>query len=180
MPKTPYWSGVELPDDLKSEVHAAQLPSLDGGPKNPAIADWLNHHRLEEALGQSHDADASGCCHSGLWLLAGELERAHEICQGIDTIDGSFWHGIMHRREQDFGNAEYWMRRVGEHPIHKAIGDAQSELDPSLSASRWDAFAFIQQCREAVVSNQLALCREIAWIEWQFLFAHNFRQAWGV
>jgi hypothetical protein len=53
---------------------------------------------------------------AGLWLYVDQLDRSHEISQTIDDATGSFWHGIMHRREADFGNSHYWFRRVGKHP----------------------------------------------------------------
>ena len=58
---------------------------------------------------------------SALWLYIDELDRSHRISQGIDTPTGSFWHGIMHRREGDFGNSHYWFRNTGEHPAMEAI-----------------------------------------------------------
>ena len=54
---------------------------------------------------------------SGLWLLHGYLDQSHTLSQEIHTPTGSYWHGIMHRREPDFPNAKYWFRRVGTHPI---------------------------------------------------------------
>src|SRR5208282_628117 len=33
------------------------------------------------------------------------LEASHVLAQSVDTSDGAFVHGIMHRREPDYGNA---------------------------------------------------------------------------
>jgi hypothetical protein len=72
---------------------------------------------------------------SALWLYVDELDRSHTISQGIDDATGSFWHGIMHRREGDFSNSHYWFRKVGEHPAmalvdgydaHQMIDDVES------------------------------------------------------
>src|SRR5262245_28695382 len=61
---------------------------------------------------------------SGLYLYFSCLDEAHEIAQAVETPEGSFWHGIMHRQEPDPGNASYWFRQVGLHPIFPALRDA--------------------------------------------------------
>src|SRR5512132_3678170 len=38
---------------------------------------------------------------AGLYLYFSCLDEAHEIAQPIDTPEGSYWHGIMHRQEPD-------------------------------------------------------------------------------
>jgi len=60
---------------------------------------------------------------AGLWLYVDDLNASHTISQGIETATGSFWHGIMHRREGDFSNSHYWFHRVGAHPAIKTIAD---------------------------------------------------------
>jgi hypothetical protein len=53
---------------------------------------------------------------AAIWLYVDDLDRSHTVSQGIETEEGSFWHGIMHRREGDFSNAKYWFRRAGSLP----------------------------------------------------------------
>src|SRR5688572_13247850 len=53
---------------------------------------------------------------AGLWLYVDDLDRSHRISQDLDNQTGSMWHAIMHRREGDFANSLYWLRRAGDHP----------------------------------------------------------------
>src|SRR5262245_24905061 len=55
---------------------------------------------------QPADRDMARCCLAGLWLLYDFLDESHAISQEIDSSSGSYWHGIMHRREPDFTNAK--------------------------------------------------------------------------
>src|SRR5688572_16508043 len=49
------------------------------------------------------------------------LDESHTISQDIQSADGSFLHGIMHRREPDYWNSKYWFNRVGRHPAFPTI-----------------------------------------------------------
>lgn len=66
------------------------------------------------------------CVECGLLLLWDFLDESHAISQTMEgkgtprTAD--YWHGIMHRREPDAGNAAYWFRRVGSHPAFEQLG----------------------------------------------------------
>jgi len=60
---------------------------------------------------------------AGLWLYVDQLDASHIISQDLENPTGSFWHGIMHRREGDFSNSHYWFRKVGNHPAMKLMGD---------------------------------------------------------
>lgn len=61
---------------------------------------------------------------SALWLYVDELDRSHRISQQIHDADGSYWHGIMHRREGDFPNSHYWFHNTGaDHPVYAQIDD---------------------------------------------------------
>jgi hypothetical protein len=95
---------------------------------------------------------------AGLYLYLGCWAEAHGIAQDIDTPEGSYWHAIVHRQEPDAGNAGYWFRKVGEHPIFPALAKL-------ADVPRWDPFDFIRQCeRSAPGALELQLA------EWQLLF----------
>ncbi len=137
------------------------------------------------------DRDMAAACCAGLLLYHNYLDESHTISQSIDTPTGSFWHGIMHRREGDYSNAKYWFRRVGDHPVFIRLRGAANLLasDAQLDAaghflvaqSAWDPFAWIDLCELVVkgASTQDAFCREIQQREWELLFDYCFRHAFA-
>ena len=68
----------------------------------------------------------------GLWYAVDELDRAHGIFQDDPSPEGSYWHGMLHRREGDFFNARYWFQRAGR------LG--------SLKHGRFQAVEFVDRC----------------------------------
>lgn len=101
---------------------------------------------------------------AGLYLYFSCLDESHTLSQSIETPDGSFWHGIMHRQEPDPGNAAYWFRRVGKHPTFPALRQAAADLGYA-----WDPFTFIEDCDHAGSAQQLLL-QKVQRAEWQLLF----------
>jgi hypothetical protein len=98
---------------------------------------------------------------SALHLANDNLVRAHEIAQEIGTQTGSYLHGVMHRREPDYGNSKYWFQKVGDHPNFIALRKSALELLSSRFAdlkeiratieksTSWDAFRMVDWCEEA-------------------------------
>ncbi len=115
---------------------------------------------------------------SGLYLYFDCLDEGHAVAQNLDTADGSFWHGIMHRREPDAGNAAYWFRLVGKHPIFPALHEEAQRLRFN-TGREWDPFEFIEFCegaraRPGSAEEEIAL--QIQLKEWQLLFDYCARE----
>lgn len=120
----------------------------------------------------------------GLWLYFSCFEEAHEIVQDLPSTEASLWHGILHRQEPDSGNAAYWFRQAGPHPIFPALVKAaveivarypEAEFRPSV---KWDPFGFILFCeraREQPGSRSEAAALEMQRAEWQLLFDYCAR-----
>ncbi|OXM17202.1 hypothetical protein [Paenibacillus herberti] len=65
---------------------------------------------------------------SGLYLRNGSLDRSHELSQELDSREGSYLHGMMHRIEGDYSNAKYWFRLAGAHPYAEELQRRAVEL----------------------------------------------------
>jgi hypothetical protein len=145
---------------LPEDIARACAPLFAAIPPGQAMGKLLGSHPKETALVQSI-LDAPALANrpdlaAGLWLYVDDLERSHAISQSIEDATGAYWHGIMHRREGDFWNSHYWMRRAAAHPLRRS----RPELDPDALV---DAVAAAGDSDDpALITRQQA--------EWQALF----------
>ena len=133
------------------------------------------------------------CVRSGLFLYFSAIDESHKISQEISSSSGSYWHGIMHRQEPDYGNSKYWFRRVGQHEIflelrarvlqelRSATGPEADSMARAIEAnSNWDPFWFVDTCEQACRRPNgefYRLTLEIQRLEWQILFDYCYREA---
>ncbi len=146
---------------LIEAIEASKMPGLSDGPKNSSLSERLSTTSFELQFKSQNEYKPPSfeLCLSGLWLLAGDLNRSHEISQKHSSAEGSFWHGIMHRREGDFGNAKYWFRRVGNHPV---ITQLQLMCPPYKDPSIFTDFC----CDALSQKNNYEECQRVQWTEW--------------
>jgi len=172
-------------------LKADRTPSLGAGSPVRSAGEKLRALNVPSLFAPAtvRDRTMATACLSGLWLWFDYLDESHSLSQEIHTVEGSFWHGIMHRREGDFANAKYWFARVRRHPAfwplaESAAGWARGVAGAPawLTRGPWDADAFIDLC-EACVSGRselTALCESLQKREWVLLFDHSYQRALGV
>jgi hypothetical protein len=170
-----------------NDLLSGSLPDLGPGPRPDILPHATLTANLDPLLANSNLPSVSRDLIRSLILIWHDrLEPAHMLAQGIESPDGSFLHGIVHRREPDYGNAKYWFRRVGSHAAYPVItlrvgefleiNHDQSLRAQVLSHGEWEPFAFIDLCEKASRSPlsdaQAQLLREVQRIELEVLLDH--------
>ncbi len=120
---------------------------------------------------------------AGLWLYFSCFEEAHHLIEAPHSADGVYWHAILHRMEPDDGNAAYWFRKLGQHPIfhplaHEARRIIAAAPEVEFRVGDWDPYSFIAHCdraRKQPGTVQEKVAQEIQRAEWQLLFDHCAR-----
>lgn len=134
-------------------------------PTSGPSASWLR--------GLVHDLPLPGtstqqtALRAGLFLLNDFFAESHECAQSIEGLgenhSGDYWHAILHRREPDYGNAKYWFRHVGRHPVFAELAVAVTSRllsgpvpegvkrwsEKLVTRGNWDPFAFVDLCEAA-------------------------------
>ena len=167
--------------DIYKLLATPEPPELGPGPREGVLPQAELNHALEKSLGPVQN-QAQQLIRALLLLWHDHLDTAHEIAQDIDNADGAIVHGIMHRREPDYGNAKYWFRRTGAHAVYPLLAQRLNDLPKSPASTslreklapnaQWDAFAFVDACERAArggAGEQTRLLREVQRLETECL-----------
>ena len=166
-------------------IATADVPFL-GPRQRPGIASEaeLSRKLTEYFASAKIPSHAQTLLRSAALLWHDHLDASHTISQGIETRDGSWLHGIMHRREPDYGNAKYWFRRVGQHEAFPNLAEHVSRIlqsddcefaDRLIDNGEWRPFAFVDECERAEQGEDAALTsllRQIQAAEFDVLTEH--------
>jgi hypothetical protein len=172
---------------LQELLHTPELPDLGPGPRTGRTDLAALDATLQKALKDASVSEKNReLLRSTIYLWHDYLDASHTISQSMENADGSYLHGIMHRREPDYWNSKYWFRRVGQHPCFDQLA---SEVEKVLSAKgnkalaskllpkgKWDPFAFVDECERVAAlpktEPQVETLREIQAIEFRVLLEH--------
>jgi len=174
---------------FKALITTPTLPALGPTPRadrlplvalNQKIDRFFTDTKLDVALQPS--------VHSAALLWHDYLGESHTISQNLPGADGSFLHGMMHRREPDYSNAKYWFHRVGKHRSFSDIAkqvtrllDSKGETEFATKLAprgEWDPLAFVDACSHAaespLSSAAVQTMQAVQEIEFDCLLAHLF------
>lgn len=136
------------------------------------------------AAGPGADPTFLPLVRAGLFYAMNALDDAHRLVQNASGDAAAYWHAMIHRREKDFENARYWLRRAGEQPSFAEM-QARAALEGSANMARqsgWDPFLFVgltEQLRfgaEELRAEVVTLQR----VEFDVFFNYCFRRASGL
>jgi hypothetical protein len=177
---------MQLPSEIERLV-AAPGPAELGPEPRPGTQ---GASEIVRAVASSGASDAQEeLIEATLLLWHDHLGAAHEIAQRIESAEGSYVHGIMHRREPDYGNAKYWFRRVGRRDWFTELALRVSEFLKSepegafasnlIVRGTWDPLVFVDLCEATARDGGRApgakLLRQIQQIEFEVLLDHVCR-----
>jgi hypothetical protein len=152
---------------FKKAIETPEVPWLGPQQRSGVLAAKELEQKLAAVFSSARiDSHVQPVLRSAALLWHDHLDASHTISQDIETRDGSWLHGIMHRREPDYGNAKYWFRRVGEHDAFATLAERVAALlhndtggltERLIENGEWQSFAFIDECERAEESADASL-----------------------
>ena len=171
-----------MSEEFFNVIKTKDLPAV--GPYQRASAKPVEKLNQEiESLGLN--GITMTLARSAAFLWHDHLDASHDISQDLQSSEGSFLHGIMHRREPDYPNAKYWFSRTGNHSCYPVLANRVKEylgeVDKELFSNClvpdgcWDPFAFVDAVETAERSGEnLEILQNIQRLEFESLVESFF------
>ena len=171
---------MPAPKKYETLLTTPELPELGPGPRRGVQPLAALRRVLDGAFAGQPLVQAM------VLLWHDHFDAAHELCQKVETSDGSWVHGILHRREPDYGNARYWFHRVGRHEAFPELARRAGQLlqaraghppalDRLVAGGTWDPLAFVAACESVQRAGEavpMLLLRELQAAEFSVLLEH--------
>ena len=157
---------VNNPPELTLHVRKSAL-KLSELQKMPVWAEGIQSEPLRGLLFLWHDHGS----------------ESHAIAQSHEGVrDYDLLHAILHRREADYSNSNYWFRSVGHHPL---FGNLSVKIKASfakdadlihkvLPSGKWDPGVFIRLVKQDAENPRL---RSIQGMEFECFLEHLLTEA---
>lgn len=153
-------------------------------PKDIADRDiWRRVKEADDATvagGPIGDARVFALVRGGLLYALDDLDGCHQFFQDAGSDLGSYWHGMMHRREGDFDNARYWFRRAGKLPFFDELHHEAAQFSADMSSqSSWDPYLFTGLCEQHRfgAEDESGELMKLQRAEFDVVFNYTWRQA---
>ncbi len=177
-------SHAETTEKLVGLIHTSDLASLGPEPRHSRTALPKLNEQLNSAFAETTFLPQNQQLIRATVLLWHDyLDESHSISQNIANCDGSFVHGMMHRREPDYWNSKYWFQRTGQHPAFPEIAAKVAELLQNtdnavakvITGGQWHPNTFVDLCEqfaEKPTTSQYKLLQQIQRIEMEVLLKY--------
>ena len=167
---------MDIPIEISNIFNSNSLPSLGPQARKASFSLKECETKTTKAI-QNADADETSAklILSAALLWHDHLDESHRISQSTHSPDGSYLHGIMHRREPDYPNAKYWFHKVGNHPAYIQLKERTKTLLANstvsgLTRGKWDPFAMVDAVSQAKHgTNEYELLQKVQQTELQVL-----------
>jgi len=170
-----------IPKDISAIFDPPPMPSLGPEARESVLSINQCKKMTTEALENANIGRIEGnLILSAALLWHDYLDESHTISQSIHTQDGSYLHGIMHRREPDYSNAKYWFHKTGSYSGYDILSvKVETILDntslSSLTEGRWDPFTMVDSVSQAKHGTcEYELLQKVQQAEFQTLLEKTF------
>jgi hypothetical protein len=118
----------------------------------------------------------------GLLYAVDAIDAAHRFFQDESSDLGSYWHGMVHRREGDFDNARYWFRRAGRLAFFSELHSESCSHSATMARQdQWDTYLLTGLCERVKFgeAESTAECVALQRAEFHAVFDYTWRKAVG-
>jgi hypothetical protein len=145
-----FWSSVDCAGDAALDRSVRPRALSPARVRAELIAPLLRRRPLL-------DARTAELLQALALLWHDQLEAAHQLVQAREgDAEADLLHALLHRREGDYGNANYWFAAVGEHPLYAELGPSARALGVGDGSAALAPGTVVEAVRAACAGERAA------------------------